>query len=157
MIKYPYNDNSMIYDFKKHRYILTLDYVKNVLGIDIEARLSANNTVNATTVFNSFLDNVSIQVYNYLYQYNNSKIIQWIIAKHQSARDIILEAMRNQILYVIYNGDMGFSTKKEEQEVSLNIYAKQILDTQEVCETVTTLTYVGNYPFWAPCYEYGEY
>ncbi len=157
MITKPYDDEFMTYNKIKHRYILTTKYLQDVLGVDIEARLSSHSTVNATVVTQSMLDNVSSEVYNYLYMHNNTKTIQWLVAKCESARNIIMEAMGKQALYTIYNGDLGFSSKKDEQDVALNKYARDILDNQEVIETGTTLTYIGAYPFTAPLYTEGDY
>ena len=153
----PYSDNEMLYDKTKHRYILTVDYVRNVLGVDLNAEFNTNNTTASVIVLNSFLDNASSEIYNYLYMHNHAKTIQYIIAKSESARAIVKEAISKQVLYSIYNGDLGFSSKKEEQDMSLNKYAKEILDSQEVRETGTTLTYVGVYSFCPPNYEVGDY
>ncbi len=157
MQKFPYSDNEMTYDYAKHRYVLTIDYVRNVLGVDLTAEYNTNNSVTSPIVLKSFLDNASSEVYNYLYAHNNTKTIQYIIAKCESARAIIKEALSKQVLYTVFNGDLGFSSKKEEQEMSLSKYAKEILDNQEVSETGTTLTYVGPYSFNAPDYKKGEY
>lgn len=154
---YPLSDNYMIYDKVKHRYILTVKFLKGVLGVDLEAQLNSNGAVTSAIVLNSFLDNVSSEVYNYVYMHNDTKTLQYIIAKCSSAREIIKEAMSKQALYSIYNGDMGFSTKKEEVEMSLNKYAKEIIDNQEVSEIGCTLTYCGKYGFNPPSYEVGEY
>lgn len=154
---YPKNDKYTIYDIKKHRYILTENYLTMVLGVDLQSLMSSNSGVNSTILINSLLDNISSEVYNYIYKHNNTQTLQFIIAKCDSAKEIIKEAMGKQALYVIYNGDLGFSTIKEETEMSLNKYAKEIIDNQVVEETKTTLTYTGSYRFFAPSYESGEY
>lgn len=148
-----FNDRYMTYSKTKHRYTLTIDYVKEVLGVDLLARLNNSNTV----AVNALLDNVSSEVYNYLYKHNNTKTIQYIISQCSTAREIIMDAMGKQALYIIYSGDLGFSTIKEENEMSLNKYAKEILDNQEVYETRCTLTYCGSYMFVAPEYDIGDY
>ena len=156
-MKYPFTDNDLRYDNIKHRYILTMEYVQNVLGVNLESQIGTNSGIPATTIINSLLDNVSSEVYNYIYQHNNTQTIQYIIAKCPSAREIIKEAMGKQALYMFYNGDLGFSTNKDEKEVSLNKYAKEIVDNQEVLETGVTLTYTGTYRFNVPIYSVGEY
>lgn len=153
----PYSDNEMIYDLKKHRYILTVDYVRDVLGVDLNAEFNTNNTGNSVVVLTAFLDNASLEVYNYIYQHNDTRTLQYIIAKSESARAIVKEALSKQVIYTIFNGDLGFSSKKEEQDMSLNKYAKEILDSQEVDETDFTLTYCGSYGFVPPSYDEGEY
>lgn len=153
----PFNDNDLKYDKKKHRYILTQEYVQNVLGVNLENQIGTNSGVSATVIINSLLDNISSEVYNYLYMHNNTQTIQFIIAKCPSAREVIKEAMAKQALYMFYNGDLGFSTIKDEKEMSLNKYAKEILDNQEIIETGVTLTYAGVYRFNVPIYSLGDY
>jgi hypothetical protein len=148
-----FNDRYMTYSKTKHRYILTIDYIKEVLGIDLLSKLNNANAV----VVNSLLDNISSEIHSYLYKHNQTKTIQYIISHCLSARDIVMEAMGKQALYIIYSGDLGFSTIKEESEMSLNKYAKEILDNQEVVETGCTLTYCGSYYFSAPDYILGDY
>lgn len=156
-MSYPKNDIYTIYDIKKHRYILTEKYLEIILGVDMQSIMSSNGGVNSTVLINSLLDNISSEVYSYIYKHNNTQTLQYIIAKSESAKDIVKEAMGKQALYVIYNGDLGFSLVKEENEMSLNKYAKEIIDNQVVEETGTTLTYTGSYRFSAPSYDLGEY
>ena len=156
-MSYPFNDNNMIYDKNKHRYILTIEYVQNVLGVNLEGQIGTNSGMPATVIINSLLDNVSSEIYNYIYQHQNTQTVQYIIAKCPTARNIIQEAMGKQALYMLYNGDLGFSTNKDENAMSLNRYATQIIDNQEVLETGVTLTYTGVYRFNVPIYSVGDY
>ena len=153
----PLNDNQMIYDFKKHRYLLTQQYIQTELGVNLEAQIGTNGGVPATVIINTLLDNISSEVYNYVYKHNNTQTLQYIIAKCPSARETIKEAMSKQALYVLYSGDLGFSTIKDERELALNRYAKEIIDNQEVAETGVTLTFTGRYRFNVPNYQEGNY
>lgn len=154
---YPINDRELIYDYKKHRYLLTQYYVQSVLGVNLESQIGTNGGVSATVIINTLLDNISSEVYNYVYAHNNTQTLQYIIAKCPSARDIIKEAMSKQALYVFYSGDLGFSTIKDEKDLALNRYAKEIIDNQEVAETGTSLIFTGKYRFATPNYQEGNY
>lgn len=156
-MNYPINDSELIYDYKKHRYLLTQYYIQSVLGVNLESQIGSNGGTTATVIINTLLDNISSEVYNYVYAHNNTQTLQYIIAKSASAREVIKEAMSKQALYVFYSGDLGFSTIKEEKDLALNRYAKEIIDNQEIAETGTTLIYTGKYWFKTPDYEEGNY
>ncbi len=152
-MNYPISDNYIVYNKSKHRYILTVDCLKNIIGNEIQSMLINSNV----TVINSLLDNISSEVYNYVYKHNNTQTLQYIIAKCPSAREIIKEAMEKQAIYVFSRGDLGFSTILDETNMSLNKYAKEIIDNQEVIETGVALSYCGSYRFKAPSYIEGDY
>ena len=154
-MKYPYSDTNMKYDMRKHRYILTTDFVQNEMGIDISEMTPS--TLLASNVIDSLLDSISLEVYTYLYQFNYPQKINWIIAKNYSAREIIKSAMETQLRYVLRVGDLGYSTDKNEQDMSICKYTKQILQSMVVEETGCILAYAGEYWFNVPSYEVGEY
>ena len=140
---YPYNDEDLRYDYAAHRYILTLDYVSNKLGIDIQSRIASNKGINSTIIIDSLLNNTSIQIYNYLFGHNNKRTIEFIIAKAPSARDIIRDAMSAQLVYLLSVGDMTKSLEDSKRSMWLDMTARAILNNQEVEETGVTLTYTG--------------
>lgn len=154
---YPKSDEYMRYDFKTHRYVLTLQYVTDVLGIDLEARVNSNGAVNGQAIIDRILNTASIHVYNYVFSHNiNKQSQQWIIAKCPSAREIIMQAMGDQLAYLLTVGDLTRSIKSEERENYMDIQAKSILD-QDVREIGRPLTTAIPFTFCPPCYEQGGY
>lgn len=154
-MKYPFTDSNMIYDYNKHRYILTQDCLMNELGVDI-SRFN-DGTINAQTVINSFLNTVSIQVYNYIYSCNNKPALTYLAAKMPSARQVLQDAMGQQALYLLQNGDLSKTANVNKYDTWLDMTAKSIVDNTELKETGRPLSSVIPYCFCIPCYAEGEY
>jgi hypothetical protein len=134
---YPYSDDYIKYDFVAHRYILTEKDVTDNLGIDIFKRLKNKN------VINSVLNQVSLQVYNYIHQFNeDNKAQDYIIAKTEDGRRIIKEAMEQQLIYFLTVGDLSRTTDKEKRAMWFDEQAKQVL-LQDIAELGTTICYQG--------------
>ena len=47
---YPYNDDAMIYDYKKHEYVLTERYVLETLGVNLSLTLDTTGDENPSTL-----------------------------------------------------------------------------------------------------------
>ena len=154
---FPYSDEYMRYDYATHRYVLTLKYVTDVLGIDIQRRVSGGRAVVNQAVINSMLNTASLHVYNYIFNFNsNRRAQQWIIAKCPSAREIIKDAMAQQLAYLMSVGDLTRSPKEEDRIAYMDMQAKIILD-QTVNETGVPLTSIMAYRFCPPDYKEGGY
>lgn len=154
---YPKKDEYMVYDFKAHRYVLTLKYVTDVLGIDLENRINSNGAVNGQAIINRILNTASVHVYNYVFEHNiNRRAQEWIIAKCPSAREIVMQAMGEQLAYLLTVGDLTRSTKASERANYMDMQAKSILD-QDVCEIGRPLTSAIPFTCCPPCYEQGGY
>lgn len=147
----PYDDDYMIYDFKAHRYILTELCVLNELGINLNVRLNLRKSVNAPAAIKQVLNQVSLQVYTYLFRHNDSKTIQWIAACCDSARDILKEAMKNQLLFYLSAGNLSRTSDKSKRDIFIDIAAEAILNST-VEETGVPLTYIGQYTISPPPY-----
>ena len=154
---YPQDTKYLIYNHATHRFVLTKDYIVEVLGIDLERRIGSHRGVNSTAIINSVLNEISIIVYNYIFKHNDTKTLLFIIAKCQSAQDIVVDAMREQARYVFTVGDLSLSTDKAKKEIALSDLAKSIIDNQVVEELGVPLSYLGQYVFYPPSYEKGEY
>lgn len=108
MQQYPYSDNDMVYDYDKHRYILTNDCVKRELNLNLEAELNKEGTSNPANEVNAFLDEISFQVYNYIYSHaQNQKVAEYRCAKNPGLRTSLKDAMVKQVKYVYINGDIA--------------------------------------------------
>lgn len=154
---FPYSDEYMRYDYATHRYVLTLKYATDVLGVDMERRIASNSGINQTAIINAQLNTVSLQIYNYLYAGTiNEKALQWIIAKSPTARQVIQDAMGQQLTYFLMVGDLSRSTKLEDRRMYMDEQAKITL-SKTIPETGVALTYRGAYRFCAPQYSEGGY
>lgn len=127
---YPFSDKYMRYNLSTHRYVLTTDYLKDMLSVDIERR--TNGVVQAQNAINNLLDRVSLLLYGYVYGFNNKQVLTYIIAKSPSAREIIMTAMGQQAMYVLSVGDLTLSPKAEERTAWLDISAKTRLKMQKL-------------------------
>ena len=154
-LTYPYDDLYMRYDKRTHRYVLTIKYLTDIAGIDIERRTQHN--VQNQNVVNAALDRISNLIYGYLSKNNDAQTLRYIIAKCPSARAIIMDAMGSQAAYVFSVGDLTLSPKPDERAAWLDMSAENTLNGVEVAETGRVLTNVAPYPFCPPSYEQGEY
>ena len=85
---YPKSDDAMVYDFTKHRYILTPQYVLNNLGIDLYEKMGGARTVNTTTAINVLLDNrISFKIYSAIYAHQDKQLMEYILAKFINTPD----------------------------------------------------------------------
>lgn len=103
---YPLSDSDMIYDYDKHRYILTTEYALNRLGIDLVSKLGGVRAVNAAASVNALLDvRISLRIYSILYAHNDKQLLEYIIAKSPDARKVLMEAMGQQLLHIVTYGE----------------------------------------------------
>lgn len=145
-MKYPYSDEEMVFDEKSKRYILTAKYIEETLGVDITERISANGYISPQKAIERLLDRISVQIYGFCYQHNDSEIINDIIAYCPSAREIIKEAMTEQFIYFMEVGDLRNSPDENKRKMWLSQGAKDAL-IKDIKETGTTILYTGQYHF----------
>lgn len=111
----PWSDNKMEYiivdedETEIHRYILKLDHVKKITGIDLQVEFGSKEKAEI------FLVDTSNFIYDYLYDNErpeNQPIIEYMIAKKSplqgfSGRKAILRAMEEQVKYALQSdGDL---------------------------------------------------
>lgn len=143
-MNYPYSDNYMIFDEQTGRYILTENYVREQLGIDLSEAINERNTTNQQIAVKRVLRQVSNAVYNFIHQYNVSTDLQdFIIKKVPSARVMIQEAMAEQFLYMSAKGDLSRSTDKEKRALAMDENAKAVLE-RVLPELGICILYTGN-------------
>lgn len=104
---YPFSDTDMVYNYNTHRYTLTDECVKRELNMDLALTLNTRGVIDKGSAVNSFLSQISRDIYAYIYSTNvNNDLQEYIAAKHPSARRILRDAMLEQVLYVQINGDL---------------------------------------------------
>lgn len=170
MSNYPLSDDKMFYDYDKHRYILTEKCVLDELNVDLAYRLKTKGNAYSENYASTVLDQISLQVYNFIYQHNSQWLyVQMLLAKAPSARQVIKEAMKQQVLYFLMNGALdkysGVDIRKGSA-MSLDSIRNASIDPQAVTmlqqplvETGLSLLYCGRYStlFFAPKYQEEQY
>ena len=136
-MKYPYSDDYMTYDFHSHRYVLTEKDVVEYMGIDLKEH---NDNENARSMI---LRQVSLQIYNFIHSHNTATDWQdYIIAKTETGRRIIKEAMEQQLKYLLSVGDASILLDKTKRELWIDEMAKEILLTH-IPEIGTSICFTG--------------
>lgn len=168
--KLPYSDGAMLYDYENHRYVLTLDHVKNVLNVDLETRLNTHGSSDRATLAQAYLNRISREVYIWLYGHNNQLLLEYLCAKSETARRVILSALEEQLLYWLANGDVAlmpgvdvrrgaYADRKAISRAAIAPNVEAILESTVLPETGCALTYTGYYNIFRalPAYETEEY
>lgn len=105
---YPYSDNAMDYKLEDHRYVLKAQYFWEKTGIDLHKVLNPAFSDQPQMLAEHWLDQISIDVYNYVYDCNADNPVQeYWLAKTPSLRDNLRDAMVQQAMYVLKNGDLN--------------------------------------------------
>ena len=105
-----YNDTYMRYDYDAHRYVLTTDYVTKRLNIDLVARINATGSIDRAQAPALLLDRASQNVYSWIYENGGDNDVQeWILGTDRQARRMLMDAMGEQVLYILANGDLGLA------------------------------------------------
>ena len=139
----PYDDNYMRYDDVKRRYILTQQCALQECGIDLESRIGGKGSPNLQATINTFLDRVSALTYRYIYAHNGDNIAQeCAINSLKSARDVIFQAMKSQLIYMASVGDLTLSTDKEIRKLYMDDTAMSLLNNP-LPELGHSLVYTG--------------
>lgn len=103
----PISDSEMTYDISKHRYILTMDYVRN-RGIDLSLILDTAGHPEPANLPNQLLDRVSALVYANIYNYGRQKLEkEYMLACDPELRGIIRDAMFERLNYYTSSGDLS--------------------------------------------------
>lgn len=162
----PYNDEAMRYDFDNHMYVLTQQCVLKELNTNLQEVLNPTGAANVGENANATLRQISEVVYSQMYDAScDNDIQEWLAAKAQSARKIIKDALKQQVLYFLFNGEVsqcsGVDIKKgrKMQDLSNRILspnARRILE-KNLKETGKSLLYSGGYPELIGREDIGDY
>ena len=162
---YPHNDEYLKYDYDKHQYYLTPRAVLDKLNEDL-TRFSPANSVNRERDAEIMCENISDEIYNAIYENSNNYLVQeFICAKCPSARNILMQAMLEQVKYFMFNGSIsvysGVDFKKNTVGESarsriLAPNAQRILD-RVIQEVGVSLMYQGQFTSLIPLGDYKKY
>lgn len=140
----PINDEFMVFDENSKRYILTEKCILDECGINLSQRFNTRGTANSKILINAFLNRISLKLYSFIYTHNNQCALEFIAAHCASARNILKEAMKSQVMYELLVGDLSMSTDVTKRDLAIDATAKSIL-LQTVVETGACLLYTGEY------------
>lgn len=143
-MKYPYDDEYMIFDCERGQYVLTEAALRS-RGIDLRADLSATSAVTPESVILTVVNTASDMIYGYIHEFSADNMRQdYFIAQVPSLRRIIFEAMMYQAIYIRRVGNLYLSTDENDRKIAIDEIAKQWLG-RTVPELCTSILYVGAY------------
>lgn len=143
-MNFPYSDEYMTYDYKTHRYVLTKKDLLENFNENLQAKFKDGKDVEP------FLRQVSTEIYSYIHSHNmNTKMQDYILAKTESGREIIKEALEQQALYMLTVGIISRSLDRDHRSLRIDENANDAL-LRDIPEIGTTILYTGNLCFYSP-------
>ena len=137
-MNFPYSDEYMTYDYKTHRYVLTKKCMLEKYNENLQVKFKNEKDVEP------FLRQVSTEIYSYIHSHNiNTKMQDYILAKTESGREIIQEAMEQQALYMLTVGIISRSLDPTHRALRIDETANDTL-LRDIPEIGTTILYAGN-------------
>ena len=139
-ITFPHSGEDM--EYKPHptaRYVLTPEYVKTMLGIDLSARgmaVGANPSAYATRM----LDRASRKVYRYcLAASMDTELLRLILAKAPSCRELLRDMMLAEVEFE----SAGNSPFSEDKNKRISYETAELANDMIIPEIGTVLRYSG--------------
>lgn len=131
---HPYSDDFMIFDEKTGHYVLTEKYAFERLGLELYEDVNDRNSVNQQIAVSAILRQCSNLIYNFIHQFSvYNKRQDCIIATSPRMRQVIMEAMGEQLLYMAQVGDLSRSTDMEKRKLAIDENAKTMLINSGIC------------------------
>lgn len=155
---YPFDDTYMTYSAITHRYTLTQQAAKDLCNIDLAVELDTSGLPNAGNMADQYLDNVSMQIYQYIYSYaRNMYAAEFDLAKTPTLRRVVMDAMRYQLSYMVANGDLasvsGVSFRNGQTMDRKAIKTASIAPMVETILINSGICYTGFSPWFKVDYE----
>lgn len=166
---FPYNDETMIYDYKRHKYCLTVKGVFLELGENLDTYFPKGSDCNQSTMAKRLLQRISRKVYNYIYQDSmNTRWLEYELAKQPFLRERIKNMLVYQLEYFLVNGDSALSCGVNiDKGSTIDIQQlrgrvkiaddTEILANEVIPELGRSLKYLGIFGEQTPTYEEGNY
>ena len=124
----PYSNEYMTWNAESNRYILTEKYALEQLGLNLSEMVNERNAVNQQIAVQRILKLVSNQIYNFIHLHCMDDCLRdLVIARFETARKLIQEAMGEQLLYVAMKGDLSRSVDPQKREFAIDENAKAVL------------------------------
>lgn len=139
----------MVYDFDKHRYILTSQFCRD-RGIDLDILLNTDIFPDSQVAKEIVLDRISLLVYTNIYNYGRQKRYkEFLLACHPDIRDIIKEALFERLNYVTTSEDLSTKSGALVSQ-GVRIETKDLVPSliEEMLLRPTGLLHRGEYDFF---------
>lgn len=108
----PYDDIYMIYDKMRHRYVLTTQCAQDLHNIDLLS--IGDGTMNEGNAAKQVLERVSRQIYNHIYRHAWHRLrTERALALDISHRQVLMDAMGDQLEWIVANGDTYNNAERE--------------------------------------------
>ena len=98
----------LIFEENTGHYVLTDEAVQSELGVDLGASLNTSGDINPASVGERFRKRISMMIYNFIGTYGpDENFVNAKIACSDTNKRAFTNALLQQTLYVINNGDIG--------------------------------------------------
>lgn len=141
----------MVYDFDKHRYILTPQFVRD-RGVNLSVILNKDLFPDSQTAEQIVLDRISLLVYTNIYNYGRQKEKkEFLLACHPDIREVIKEAMFERLNYVTSSEDLSVRSGALISQ-GVRVETKDLIPSiiEEMLLRPTGLLHRGQYDFIMP-------
>ena len=130
----PYSDDYMTFDEATGRYVLTEKYMLDRYGLDLYNRANERNSTNQQLAVQAILKQCSNVIYNFIHGYSiHNRRQDHIIATVPAMRNVIMDALGEQLIYMSQVGDLSRSTDPEKRKLAIDENAKNILINSGIC------------------------
>ncbi|MBQ8357876.1 MAG: hypothetical protein IJX39_08745 [Clostridia bacterium] len=109
-----YNDDMMTFDDVKQRYILTNECAL-ANNVDLGKELNSTGVPSRSNLPAQILDRISRTVYNFIYSHGDRYGKEKELAENDYYRPFIKDAMIEQLLYFMVNGDLSVVARVDAQ------------------------------------------
>lgn len=153
-MNHPYNDETMIYDFRLHGYVLTPKGVEIELNTVLENYVDTTGDADPSTLPNKILRRISKHVYAWIYAHTpNTNFIERLLAVYPPCRERIREVLLCEVEYNLNNGTFwNYADNEHGLEKSICEDSKAILERE--LPNGLCLLYQGVLPFTVPESQY---
>lgn len=153
-MNYPYNDETMEYDYTLHGYVLTKKGVLDFLNTNLDTYLDATGDSDPSTLGEKVLRKISRHVYSWIYAHTpNEDFIERVLATYPPARERIREVLIAEVDYNLQNGTFwNYADNEHGLEKSICEDSKAILERK--LPNGLNILYQGRLPFMVPESQY---
>ena len=130
----PYSDDYMTFDELTGHYVLTEKFALERYGLELYEDANDRNSSNQQIAVQAILKQCSNLIYNYIHQFSIYNLRQdCLIATVPHMRNVIMQAMGEQLVYMSQVGDLSRSTDLEKRKLAIDENAKNILLNSGIC------------------------
>lgn len=155
VVKFPHNDNTLTYDYMRHRYYLTEDAIYTYLGINFGTLPLNGLDANPSDLARRWATRVSDLVYRYITKDSpNPERVVYEMATVPGLRQVILDMLLDQAGYMAETGDIAnlsgidafkgkIASREDISAARISFGVEDIAYTIQPCLGGRCLKYVG--------------